>query len=103
MTRTPEEAERNILAMALSIYREPNERAAMRGALGDAAALLDAIALDIRKQHRKRLTGGKLGIVTKEGRMLGSAVTRAANAIAAMRDKIPISDAEILSMHGKPS
>jgi hypothetical protein len=86
MTRTPEEAERDILRMALSIYKEPNERAAMRCALGDASALCDAIATDIGHQYRSR------GRVTKKGRELALVVTRAADAIFAMRNKIPVQD-----------
>lgn len=84
MTRTPEEAEHNILTLALEIYRKPNERAAMRGALGDAAALCDAIAADIGNQHRSK------GRVTKRGQELAMVVTRAADAIFDMGNKIPV-------------
>lgn len=78
------EAERVILPRALKMYPTHNERAAMRGALGDAAALCDALATQIGHDNRAR------GRITKQGLALAAAVTRAGNAIWAMREKIDV-------------
>lgn len=91
MSRTPAEAERDILRMALDIYREPNERAAMRGALGDAAALCDAIAIDIGNQNRVR------GRITNKGLAMALAVSRAGDAIFMMREKIGLGNGPVPS------
>ena len=81
---TAAEIERKLLSVATDMYREPNERAAMRGALMDAAGLLDAIATDIGREHFKR------GRITNEGQKLALVVTRAADALMAMREKINV-------------
>lgn len=44
-------AEKRILATALSIYPSRDERAAMRGGLGDAAGLCDAIAKNLPEKE----------------------------------------------------
>lgn len=84
MSDTLAETERKILACALSIYKTPDERAAMRGALGDAAALCDALATQIGHEHRSR------GVIKKQGLALAAAVTKAADAIWQMREKIEV-------------
>jgi hypothetical protein len=56
----------------------------MRGALMGAAALLDALAVDIAAQHKVR------GRVTKDGQRLAAMVTDCASTILSMREKIEV-------------
>lgn len=72
------------LAFDLETYRQPNERAAMRAALGSATGVIDQMVQQIRAQHFKR---GKL---TKEGQMLSDAVQECANRLWEMRDSISV-------------
>lgn len=54
----------------------------MRGALMDAAALLDALVVDVAAQHTVR------GRVTNLGTELSLIVNECANTVFAMREKI---------------
>jgi hypothetical protein len=56
----------------------------MRGALGDAAALCDALARDIATENSPR------GRVTKLGRKLEAIAKRCGDAIWAMREKVDV-------------
>lgn len=80
------EAEKQILDSSLRVYQARAERVAMRCALGDAAALCDALAAQIGREHRYH------GRIKKEGLALAAAVTRAADAIWAMREKIDVQE-----------
>lgn len=82
--RSFEETEAHLIEVAQRCYTEPNERAAMRGALMDAAALCDAWAAKIRDAHLIR--GGKR--VSKTGQNLAHVATECADLLQAMRDKI---------------
>lgn len=84
-------AERQIVDSSHRVYDERAERVAMRCALGDAAALCDAIARDLADENRKRGGG-----VTKLGVLLALVATRCGNAIWAMRDKIEVVDRKCL-------
>jgi hypothetical protein len=79
------EAERKMLKAALNTYQTTEERAALRCALGDAAALADTLALQIENENRTAR-----GHVTKHGRALAAAVRRAGDDIWAMREKIDV-------------
>ena len=76
-----------MIAGAMSTYRERGERAALRCALGDAAALCDRIAMEVLAAHRTR--SGK-GPPSKLGMQLCDAVKTAGNEIWAMREKITV-------------
>jgi hypothetical protein len=78
------EAERKLLEVACRLYPSRAERAAMRGALMDAAGLLDALATDIAAQHFKR------GRITVRGLELAAMVNDCANTVFAMREKIEV-------------
>ncbi len=81
--RTFEETEAHLLEVAKRIYQGPNERAAMRGALLDAAALCDAMARRIQDGNRVR--GGR---VSRIGQDLADIATKCGDAIQAMREKL---------------
>jgi hypothetical protein len=68
-----------------AVYQAHSERAALRCALGDAAALCDGLSRDIAAENRGY--GGK-GPVTKRGLELEAIAKRCADAIWAMREKI---------------
>jgi len=72
-------------ASSMRVHRTDDGRAAMRCALGDAAALCDAISRDIAAENRSR--GGK-GAVTKLGLQLAAVADRCGDAIWGMRDLI---------------
>jgi hypothetical protein len=82
-----EEAENRLLEVANRIYRDPMQRGSMRGGMGDAAALCDAIARQIVIEHTY---GGR---VTKVGRELEAVAKRCADAIRAMREQVKVLDA----------
>lgn len=82
---TREERVAHLLNMALDGYKTAGERAALRCALGDAAALCDGLAREIAAENRGR--GGK-GAVTKVGLKLESIAKRCGDEIWAMREKI---------------
>jgi hypothetical protein len=84
---THEEQVAHLLNMAMDGYRTPGERAALRCALGDAAALCDGLARQIAAENRGR--GGK-GAVTKRGLELEAIAKRCGDAIWAMREKIDV-------------
>ena len=84
MSDTVDEAERRILATALSIYKAGSERAAMRGAIMDACGLLDAIATNVQNDGRRR------GYIKKRAREDALMLTRAADRLMKMRDKINV-------------
>lgn len=77
------EAERRIVDCALRMYRSDEERAAMRGALGDAAGLCDALSEMAKRQNT--YSGGR---VTQGGQVIADTFKQAGDAIWAMRDKI---------------
>lgn len=85
MSKAFEHAEKRIYEVATSIYRQPAERAAMRGALGDAAALLDALSRDVAAEHRGH---GRHSPVTKKGLELEALVKRCADLLWLYREKI---------------
>lgn len=85
MPDTVDEAERRILETACSVYKTPEERAAMRGAIMDACGLLDAIATNIGNDGR---LGS--GYIKKRHREDAALLTKAANRLMAMRDKISV-------------
>jgi|SRR5712671_2314706 len=72
-----------IIAASLNAYRSPEERAAMRGALEDAAHLCDAIAADVST---------KRGRTSKQRLKLGYAAKRCGDAIWAMREKVRLDE-----------
>lgn len=88
MSKAFEHAEKHLYEVAISIYRQPSERAAMRGALSDAASLLDALSRDVAAENRGY--GGK-GPVTKRGLELEALVKRCADTVWAMCEKIKVS------------
>jgi hypothetical protein len=74
-------------ASSCSIYTSREERVALRCALGDAAALCDALARDIAAENRGH--GGK-GPVTKLGLQLEAIAKRCGDAIWEMRDNVEV-------------
>ena len=70
---------------AMKIYQTHGERSAMRCVLGDAAALLDALARDIAAENRGR--NGK-GAVTKLGLQLEEIAKRCADQVWLLREEI---------------
>lgn len=85
--KTREDMKYHMLNMALEGYKTMGERAALRCALGDAAALCDGLAREIASENRGR--GGK-GAVTKLGLRLEEIAKRCADEIWAMREKIDV-------------
>lgn len=85
--KTHEERVAHLLNMALDGYKTAGERAALRCALGDAAALCDGLAREIAAENRGR--GGK-GAVTKLGLKLEAIAKRCGDEIWAMREKINV-------------
>jgi len=85
--KTHDERVSHMLNMALDGYKTPRERAALRCALGDAAALCDGLAREIAAENKGR--GGK-GAVTKRGLELEAIAKRCGDAIWAMREKINV-------------
>lgn len=82
-----------ILASACRIYKEPDERAAMRGGMADAAALCDALVELILAENRGR--GGK-GPTTKHGQELAAVAKRCGDAIWEMRKRVEVRPALFL-------
>jgi hypothetical protein len=85
--QTREERIAHMLNMALDGYKTARERAALRCALGDAAALCDGIAREIAAENRGRK--GK-GSVTKLGLQLEAIAKRCGDEIWAMRERIDV-------------
>jgi hypothetical protein len=85
-----ETAAKKLIGVSMRAYTERQERAAMRCAMGDAAALCDAIAREMAARSRGR--GGK-GAVTKQGLILEAVAKRCADAIWAMREMIDVPSA----------
>ncbi len=83
------EVSHNLSNRAQSIYKAPNERAAIRCALGDAAALCDWLVKGIKAENRGHK--GK-GAVTKRGHELAAVAKRCADAIWEMRELIHVGD-----------
>lgn len=83
---TPERLD-SILSLGLSLYRRPDQRAAMRGCLTDAAWLCDALASELIEQYR--LEHGKRA---PPKRMLDVvwAFRRAGDEIMRMRDRVEV-------------
>lgn len=79
------EAERRLLSVSCGTYKTHGERSAMRCALGDAAALCDAIAVDVTDEYR-----GRGGVIKKHGQELAQVLAHAASLIWAMREKIEV-------------
>lgn len=69
-----------IMRASLDSYRSPDQRAAMRGALRDAAHLCDALATAAGDGRR----------MSAKLRDIQSAMKRCGDAIWAMREKIPV-------------
>lgn len=80
----PRPHDERIMAFSLSAYPTLEHRAAMRGALGDAAGLCDALARDIAAENSSR------GRVTKRGQQLEAIAKRCGDAIWAMREKVHV-------------
>lgn len=78
-----------MVELSKQTYTESGERAALRCAFGDAAAMCDGIARDIAAENKGR---GGAGAVTKLGLHLEAVAKRCGNAIWEMREKIPTTD-----------
>jgi hypothetical protein len=78
-----------LVETALRIYPSRPERVAVRGALGDAAALCDALARDIEANNPRNR---KKGTVTVRGAQLADIARQCGNIIWNMRDKIEVQD-----------
>ncbi len=85
----PLATDERIMAASLNAYHSPEQRVAMRGALGDAAGLCDAMAREIALSN----SYGR-GKVTKIGQELAAIATRCGDAIWAMREKVKVHDGE---------
>lgn len=72
---------------AMRTYRTPEERAALRCALSDAASLCDTLTKDIAAENRGN--HGR-GATTKRGRELAAVAKRCGDTIWALRDKITV-------------
>lgn len=85
MTDTP--LDEQIMRASLDAYQSREQRAAMRGALSDAAHLCDALAAEISM---------KRGRTSKKRLELAFAAKRCGDAIWAMREKVnvPIATAD---------
>jgi hypothetical protein len=81
---TPARIER-MIDVALRVYREPKERAAMRSALGDAAAICDMVAADIENANRTRS-----GKVINAAQEMAHQVRFAGDRIWRMREQITL-------------
>jgi hypothetical protein len=82
MSKSLEEIQARMVVVATGTYTEPSERAALRCAMGDAAALCDAIARRVLEANCTR------GRVTNVGQALAAVATQCGDEIAKMRDKI---------------
>jgi len=80
----PRPHDERIMRWSLNSYRTREHRAAMRGALGDAAVLCDALARDIAAENSSR------GRQTKRGQQLEAIAKRCGDAIWAMREKVSV-------------
>ena len=80
-----------MVELSKQTYTEFGERAALRCALGDAAAMCDGLARDIAAENTIRGAGKT---VTKRGLELEAVAKRCGDAIWAMREKISVTDDE---------
>jgi len=78
-----------MVELSKKTYTEDGERAALRCALGDAAAMCDGIARDIAAENTMRGAGRT---VTKRGLELEAVAKRCGDAIWAMREKISVTN-----------
>lgn len=85
--RIIENPKSRMLNVALDTYKTAGERAAMRSAFGDAAALCDGLAREIAAANRGR--NGK-GAVTKLGLQLEAIAKQCGDEIWKMRDQITV-------------
>lgn len=90
MSELVSETERRLLEWALRSYPSREGRAALRCALGDAASLLDSFATQIGNEGRRR------DYIKKRAREDAALITRAANIVADMRDKITMPEPALL-------
>lgn len=74
----------SILRMSLASYETPDMRAAMRGALGDAAALCDALGSELIAQNTRR------GRVNKRTAEMAAAFKRCGDEIWRMRETVRV-------------
>lgn len=74
-----------MIDVALRSYKEPSERAAMRSALGDAAAICDMLADSAAFR-------GRGGVVLRSAWPAINALNEAATEIWAMRERIKVRD-----------
>lgn len=82
---TVADTKQRLVKVAQEVYTSHNERAAMRCALGDAAALCDSLAKEVAHTNRGRRGRGP---VTKQGEQLALIAKRCADEIWSMREKI---------------
>ena len=80
-----------MVELSKQTYKERGERAALRCALGDAAAMCDGIARDVAAENTMRGAGRT---VTKRGLELEAIAKQCGDAIWAMREKISVTDDE---------
>jgi hypothetical protein len=80
------DSDERFMKMSLDLYRSVEQRAAMRGALSDAAHLCGAIAKEIEAANPGR---GK-GSVSSIGQRSAYIAKRCSDRIWAMRDKIKV-------------
>lgn len=77
-----------IIRMSLDSYTTPDMRAAMRGALGDAAALCDALGSELIAQNTR---GGRVNKRTAE---MAAAFKRCGDEIWRMRETVRVTAQE---------
>ena len=75
--------------LAMQTYKTHGERAALRCALGDAAALCDGLAREIAAENTVRGAGRT---VTKRGLALEAIAKRCGDAIWKMRESVTMPD-----------
>jgi hypothetical protein len=78
-----------LIETATRVYGSRAERVAMRGALGDAAAICDALARDIEASNPRNR---KRGTVTVMGAQLADVAKACGSAIWDMRDRIEVGE-----------
>ena len=78
-----------ISTVAMQTYKTHGERAALRCALGDAAAVCDGIAREVAAENTIRGAGRT---VTKRGQELEAIAKRCADAVWALRESIRMPD-----------
>ncbi len=82
-----------IMALSLAAYRTRDQRVAMRGALGDAAALCDALAKAQLGPSPPKRTNAQM-------RAILAAMKACGDAIWEMREKVPVRVVEEKDLNG---